>query len=159
METPKPDFPPINLYRFLNWNCLKEKLPSVRGSSFLNHKYKSIKPTVQFSCSGGMQTVDAHHCSSFRTFLLVPPASPEALLHTASFKCPYLICDSRGRSRSRGPCSRQGKWSLGIFATWEASWLLKWNNNYWEENSHPAPILSLDVITVSFIIIFFQPWQ
>lgn len=116
METPKPDFPPINLYRFFRWNYLKEKLPSVRGSSFLNHKYKSIKPTVQLSCSGGMQTVGAHHCSSFRTFLLVPPASSEALLHTTSFKCPTWSVTVEEGQEAGDPAANREKWSLGIFA-------------------------------------------
>lgn len=63
-------------------------------------------------------------------------------------------------NRESGP----SMFCFGLFiylfiATWEASWLLKWGNNYWEENAHPAPILSLDIISVSFIIIFFQPWQ
>lgn len=43
------------------------------------------KPPAQLTLVG------VPHCPSFWRLLLVPPLSPEALLHTTSFKSPHLI--------------------------------------------------------------------
>lgn len=149
-------------------NYLGEKLSSVERSSSLNYKYQSIKWAVwkQGGAIGPKPPEAAHSCR--RWVCPAVPASGSCCWSLLSVQKPCCTqplwrapTSSLQWKKTRKQWTRQltGKGAPQHVDTWEASWRLKRSNNCLEENSHSVPMLSLDIITAFFIIIFFQPWQ
>lgn len=71
---------------------------------------RSLLPTVG-ACRawGHAERGGVHHCPGFWKLLRALPLSPEALLHSASFKCPHLSCYSGGERKAVDPAAtREG---------------------------------------------------
>lgn len=111
METSKPDFQPVDVYRFFSGNCLKEKLP-LSG----DHHYSStnIRALNEQCNSPAVVACRQWVYTSVPASRLCCWSLLSVQKHTAFFKCVYLICYSGGRPGSRGPCSQQGKWTLNV---------------------------------------------